>query len=45
VIVTTQYRDLYYGEVAATDAEIVKTKAVSVAKITDFVHSDLPQSP
>ena len=32
VIVTSQYRDLYYGEVAATDAEIVKTKAVSVAK-------------
>ena len=30
VIVTSQYRDLYYGEIAATDAEIVATKAVRV---------------
>ena len=30
VIVTSQYRDLYYGEIVATDAEIVESKAVRV---------------
>jgi hypothetical protein len=30
VIVTTQYRDLYYGEISATDAEIARDHAVSV---------------
>ena len=29
-IVTTQYRDLYYGEITATNAEIGATKTVEV---------------
>lgn len=30
VIVTTQFRDLYYGEITATDEEIAVNKAVRV---------------
>ena len=32
VIVTTRTRDLYYGEVSASDAEVIQTMAVRVAR-------------